>query len=718
MTGAHVLVVDDNRDMADGIAMLLGEAELQARVAYSGRRALSLMEEQPFELVLSDIRMPTMSGLELLENIRSRWPRTKVVLLTAHGTIESAVDAMKVGACDYLTKPFDNDELVNVVRRTLAVDLPASGPDVAGIVGEIASLVSADNLLPSLRSVLEVLLRATGADDAEIFLCEPEGQDPVLSAWAGPDGEALADRPRFSMGEGYPGIVIGTGQSLSMQGGLADDPRFLRRAVVDAGMRSLVAAPLSDAKTALGSLHVLSRRADFPVERARELLERAAVPISNAVRAGLAALRQSVDALSGNLADDESGRSLRSLLESMRELAGARDGTLAIVDPRTGVPRRVVSTGPASLACSAAEGGAWTKCPSVVGAHGFLGDPSRRQWPAPCRRGLPRRATSPCCLPLVTGGHMHGIVVLDFGREGGNDAGAHMVPLLTMAHQAAIRLQSHQAGLAIALDGATEVMPPRATPELEVLCFGPFTVRRNGVAISAGAFTRSKALVLLKLLALKMGAPVNREVLIEQLWPEVEPQLGANRLHGVVHDLRSVIEPQRAGREWLYVRNRGDLYYLDVSAPIDIDVTRFRLLLAQGLRASPEHETESIAWLEQAAALYRGDLFEDDPFADWCAAERDELKEGHLKALERLAQLHGKRGTKEEALSCLRRASRTAPFRDDLMQAQLELLAQLARPSEALTAYDAYVRALKDELGADPSAALQALHRRLLKAVG
>ncbi|MBI4509919.1 MAG: response regulator [Deltaproteobacteria bacterium] len=715
MTRSSVLVVDDNCDMANGIAMLLGEAELETQVAYSAECALDLMQAREFELVLSDIRMFNMSGLDLLKNIRSRWPLTKVVLLTAYGTIDSAIDAMKSGACDYLTKPFDNDTLVEVVQRAIAYGVASGGLATAAVVGDVAAATSADDLLPGLRNAMGVLLEATGADNGEIFLCEPEGQDPLLSVWAGPDGDAISCRTRFAMGVGYPGIVVATGKPLCTKGGLAHDSRYLRRPVVEAGIRSLVAVPLPDARGALGSIHLMSRRDDFPVERVLDLLERVAVPVSNSVRAGLGALRQLVDGVSSSL-DDATGESLRVLLESMRRIAGARYGTLALVDSRTGCPDRVVSTGPASMVCGHAEAGSWTKCPSVFAAHGFIAEPGRRQWPEPCRRGLPRRAASPCCLPLVADGRIYGMVALDFGREGTDHATGLLVPLLTMAHQVAIRLKAHREGLAVEKghEGGAAGVTARKAPELELRCLGPFEAYQRGQPISAESFTRSKALVLLKLLALKAGAPVNREVLIECLWPDVEPQVGANRLHGVVHDLRSVIEPHRTEREWRYVRNRGDLYYLDVAAPIELDLTRFRLLLAQGLRAGAEHEADAIASLEQAVLLYRGDLFEDDPFAEWCEAERAELKECHVNALERLAKLHANQGSKEKALNWIRRASRSSPYRDDLILAEMELLAELSRPNEALAVYDDYVRSLADSLGVSPSEDVQAFQRRLL----
>jgi DNA-binding SARP family transcriptional activator len=285
-----------------------------------------------------------------------------------------------------------------------------------------------------------------------------------------------------------------------------------------------------------------------------------------------------------------------------------------------------------------------------------------------------------------------------------------------MANQLAIRLQAHSAGLAVGEDSATTtplVLADSTPPELELRCLGPFAVYRRGQPLSVEAFTRTKALVLLKLLALKAGAPINRDVLIEHLWPEVDPRQGINRLHGVVHDLRSVIEPRWLEREWVYVRSRGELYYLDVREAVDLDFVRFRQLIARGLRVGLARPAEATTALEQAIELYRGDLFEDDPFAEWCEGERQELRDYYVKALERLAASHREQGASEVALGYLRRALRASPYREDLLVQKIKLLMELDRSSEAAAAYESYQRLLKKDLGALPGLELQALYRRL-----
>ena len=114
-----ILVVDDNKDLAHGVALIVGDLCGDIRVAHTAEAALELIAQRPADLVLSDVRMPGMDGLSLLEKLKTCCPRAKVILFTAFGTIETAVRAMRLGALDYLTKPFDNDELLAVVERAL-----------------------------------------------------------------------------------------------------------------------------------------------------------------------------------------------------------------------------------------------------------------------------------------------------------------------------------------------------------------------------------------------------------------------------------------------------------------------------------------------------------------------------------------------------------------------------------------------------------------------
>jgi two-component system, NtrC family, response regulator AtoC len=116
----RLLIVDDEQSIRK-LCVTVGEAlGFICLEAESGESALSLLEEQPVHMVLSDMVMPHMSGLEFLEKVKKLLPRTEVALMTGHGSIETAVQAMKLGAYDYITKPFSPLEELRLFLRRMA----------------------------------------------------------------------------------------------------------------------------------------------------------------------------------------------------------------------------------------------------------------------------------------------------------------------------------------------------------------------------------------------------------------------------------------------------------------------------------------------------------------------------------------------------------------------------------------------------------------------
>jgi two-component system NtrC family response regulator len=114
-----LLVVDDEAHQREMLESLLGRAGYRVRTAVNGEDALAQVHSGEFDLVLTDQRMPVMDGIQLLERLQADRRNLPVVLMTAYGSVSSAVQAMKHGAADYLTKPFDKDELIVVVEKVL-----------------------------------------------------------------------------------------------------------------------------------------------------------------------------------------------------------------------------------------------------------------------------------------------------------------------------------------------------------------------------------------------------------------------------------------------------------------------------------------------------------------------------------------------------------------------------------------------------------------------
>jgi DNA-binding NtrC family response regulator len=115
----RILVVDDEQRQRDILQMILEAEGYETTAAGNGRQALQTAQAQGFDVVLTDLKMPDLNGIELLGEILKLQPSPLVILMTAHGTIDSAVDAMRKGAFDYLTKPLEKDELLLVLRRAM-----------------------------------------------------------------------------------------------------------------------------------------------------------------------------------------------------------------------------------------------------------------------------------------------------------------------------------------------------------------------------------------------------------------------------------------------------------------------------------------------------------------------------------------------------------------------------------------------------------------------
>ncbi len=148
----HVLIVDDDSSILEVLEARLAAAGFTPYKAESGPQAMDILKTQHIDVLVSDIKMPEMSGLQLLEKARNLFPQLPVIFLTAYGTIPDAVDAVKAGAIDYLTKPFDGKELVKKITDIIATIPPQSTnshpEDENGIVwGKSAAMTELKELL-------------------------------------------------------------------------------------------------------------------------------------------------------------------------------------------------------------------------------------------------------------------------------------------------------------------------------------------------------------------------------------------------------------------------------------------------------------------------------------------------------------------------------------------------------------------------------------------
>jgi DNA-binding NtrC family response regulator len=118
MTLATICLVDDEVPFVETMTKRLTKRDLTVFSAFGGQQALSLLaQKDQIEVVILDVKMPGLDGIETLKRIRAEFPLVEVIMLTGHATVESAIDGMKLGAFDYLMKPCDMDHLMEKVKE-------------------------------------------------------------------------------------------------------------------------------------------------------------------------------------------------------------------------------------------------------------------------------------------------------------------------------------------------------------------------------------------------------------------------------------------------------------------------------------------------------------------------------------------------------------------------------------------------------------------------
>jgi DNA-binding NtrC family response regulator len=160
-----ILLIDDDESLRRVVEYNLREDGYEVVTAENGRVGLQRFQETGADLVLTDIRMPEMDGVELMARLKAMAPDLPIIVLTAHGTIDSAVEAMKVGAFDYLTKPFSRDQLLAAVRKALELGALASeNRQLRQFVRERFSFASMIGGSRAIRAVTDTAARVAGSD--------------------------------------------------------------------------------------------------------------------------------------------------------------------------------------------------------------------------------------------------------------------------------------------------------------------------------------------------------------------------------------------------------------------------------------------------------------------------------------------------------------------------------------------------------------------------
>lgn len=249
----RILVVDDEERVRRLIAAVLTRHGYDVTTAANGRIALEALREHAFDLVITDLQMPEMNGLALLEQCKELYPDTDVIMLTAYGTIQSAVSAMKYGALDYTTKPFHLDELERKVdncfeqRRSRAA--AAQGSPMQVLI-ELARILDSSAPFGEVQAqALNLVHRTLNADGSELVLYAEGLSNSIVSKRAGIEIDH----------DMYPLLSLAQMQSL-VQGASpwllcdAGQPETLDHSATN-GLR--ITVPLYNSNRVLGALNLI-----------------------------------------------------------------------------------------------------------------------------------------------------------------------------------------------------------------------------------------------------------------------------------------------------------------------------------------------------------------------------------------------------------------------------------------------------------------------------
>jgi len=374
--------------------------------------------------------------------------------------------------------------------------------------------------------------------------------------------------------------------------------------------------------------------------------------------------------LRGALAACLAQRSLEETLEAIREACSADDCELFLLGPGE---REVALCG-----CVGQDRAAFlelTRMPLGIGYPGWItatGKPlstSHFQSDRRFQRGAVKRQGIHTFIgvPLIENGRTIGYLGLAW-KDGHIplDWGLHLLEAVRPIAVASARL-------------AHGPLPPTAPRAATLRCLGVFAIAGEGWTLGVTAFPRRKALDLMRHLLLARGNALSRDALIEHLWPDIDPQTGANRLHVALHALRGVLRQALPGAGASLVQHRHGHYRLDLDALGPVDAFLFADALDEARHRALKGDLDgALACLEQALPLYQGDLFADAEDVAF-EAPRQRFRDRHREALRLLVDLYLRQGRVDAALAALTEAREHAAPNSDWHDALLHKVVERSR---------------------------------------
>lgn len=173
----HILVMEDESSVAQGLQLVLTEEGYDVDVAVTGGSALKTLENDGIDLLLADLRLPDIDGMEVIRQVKEKKPETEVIVITGYSTVSSAVEAMKIGVHDYLAKPFTEDQIKTAVEAALA----KSKEEWVALKKSMPKAETEQEKLIQKREVMRILNRTS--EDEAFWTALMEGGSQALEGY-------------------------------------------------------------------------------------------------------------------------------------------------------------------------------------------------------------------------------------------------------------------------------------------------------------------------------------------------------------------------------------------------------------------------------------------------------------------------------------------------------------------------------------------------------
>ncbi len=279
MTGRSekILVIDDESRMCDSLAELLGGSGYKVQTTQSAPAAVELLKQEPFDLVITDIKMPELTGLDILKVVKEIDSETIVILMTGYASLESALEAIKNGAFEYLLKPVEFTQLeisvrrglekreASLARKELLDELKWANYNLNNRLQEINALYEAGKSLgyttdigTLLDKIVALAAEVTQAEIGSLMLINEETEILTIKAYRGLDRE-IADSVSLPLGSSIAGYVAQSGEPL-MVDDVEKDERFKRINKERYSSASLLCVPLKITNRVLGVINMANKR--------------------------------------------------------------------------------------------------------------------------------------------------------------------------------------------------------------------------------------------------------------------------------------------------------------------------------------------------------------------------------------------------------------------------------------------------------------------------